>query len=243
MKKTIKISMTLLGMALLAGCGEKPTIQTQSVKSTPLTTQNSTNKNSKTENQAPVVDKIGIKFSTPANGTVIQTGSKINVAVELKGGIKLKDYLMIMAPGNEAVKLYNPPYATTFNVPVDAYGDFAISALGGGVDGNLYSDTIKLSVDNKATLQKIDVSPLSLFLNLGMPPMQISVNGTYSDGTIRDLSKAVQGTKYASGNEKILSVDENGLVTPKSTGVAFVGVTPITGKQIDVRVEIDKPLE
>ena len=185
------------------------------------------------ENQTPLGE---IQFSKPVSGTTVQPGAQVDVALTLTGTLTLKNVL-IMAAGSDVVELVNPPYTAVVTVPTDAYGTFVIFALGQGTDGNLYSASVTLSVNSSAVLQKVDVTPQSLYLDLGQE-LDISVTGTYSDGTIRSLSSSAQGTVYKSSDENILSVSVNGTVTPHAIGVGFVLVSPASSIPVTVRVEI-----
>ncbi len=185
------------------------------------------------ENQTPLGQ---IQFSSPVSGTTVLPGAQINVALTLTGSLKLNNVL-IMAAGSDAVELVNPPYTAVFTVPTDTYDTFLISALGEGTDGYLYAASVSLSVNSAAVLQKVDVTPQSLYLDLGQE-LDISVTGTYSDGTVRSLSSSTQGTVYKSGDENILSVSVNGTVTPHAIGVGFVLVSPASSIPVTVRVEI-----
>jgi hypothetical protein len=185
------------------------------------------------ENQTPLGE---IQFSKPVSGTTVQPGAQVNVAITLTGTLTLKNVL-IMAAGSDVVELVNPPYTAVVTVPTDAYGTFAIFALGEGTDENLYGASVTLSVNSAAVLQKVDVTPQSLYLDLGQE-LDISVTGTYSDGTIRSLSSSAQGTVYKSSDENILSVSVDGTVTPHAIGVGFVLVSPASSIPVTVRVEI-----
>lgn len=180
-----------------------------------------------------------IQFVAPADEATVAPGDAVNVELTLTGTLTLNDVL-IMAPGSEAVELLSPPYTTQFIVPVDAYGNFVISALGEGTDGNLYAASITININNTAGLDHVTVGPEALYLDLGQE-MAISVTGTYSDGTVRDLSAALNGTVYAGSDDAILTVSGDGMVTPHAVGVGFVKVTPAGEAPVIVRVEIAAP--
>jgi hypothetical protein len=180
-----------------------------------------------------------IQFVSPADGATVAPGDAVNVELALTGTLVLNDVL-IMAPGSDVVELLSPPYTTAFTVPVDAYGDFVISALGEGTDGNLYAASVTLNVNNVAGLDHVTVAPESMYLDLGQE-MNLTVTGTYSDSTVRDLSAALKGTVYVSSDETILTVSGDGLITPIAVGLGFVKVTPAGEAPVLVRVEIAEP--
>ena len=188
---------------------------------------------SSSENQTPLGD---IQFSKPLNGTTVQPGAQVDIELTLTDNLTLKNVL-ILATGSDAVELVNPPYTAVVTVPADSYDIFTISALGEGTDGNLYSASVTISVTNSAVLQKVEVSPQSLHLDFGQS-LDLSVTGTYSDGTVRNLSLGAQGTVYKSSNESILSVSADGTITPHTIGVGYVQVTPASAEPVIIRVEI-----
>jgi hypothetical protein len=180
-----------------------------------------------------------IQFVSPVDGAIVAPGEAVNVELTLTGTLTLNNVL-IMAPGSDAVELVTPPYTTQFTVPIGAYGDFVISALGEGTDGNLYAASVTLNVNNTAGLDHVTVAPEALYLDLGQE-MNLTVTGTYSDGTVRDLSAAIKGTVYASSDEAILTISGDGMVTPHAVGIGFVKVTPSGEAPVVVRVEIVEP--
>ncbi|MGD9732942.1 MAG: DUF1566 domain-containing protein [Desulfamplus sp.] len=182
-----------------------------------------------------------IQFFNPINGTSVLPGEQIDIELVLTVSLTLQNMLILTSdPDSDAVELFSPPYTTSVTVPENAYGDFVISVLGSGTDGNLYAASVTLPVINDAVLQSVDVTPQSIYFDLGQT-MDISVRGTYSDETVRDLSSAEQGTTYKSSNEAILSVSSDGKITPKAVGVGFVLVTYPSFKPVTIRVQISKP--
>jgi len=53
---------------------------------------------------------------------------------------------------------------------------------------------------------------------------QLYIEGIYSDGVERDLRLGQTGTTYASSNEKVVSVNANGLATSVGPGTALITV-------------------
>ncbi|MGD9975610.1 MAG: DUF1566 domain-containing protein [Desulfatirhabdiaceae bacterium] len=177
-----------------------------------------------------------IQFTTPTNGTMVLPGDQVNVEIALTGTLSLTN-LLIMANGSDPVEVINPLYTAIFAVPVDAYGNFEISALGEGVDGNLYAASVTLTVNNSAVLEKVDVSPTALFLEPGQQ-IDLEVIGTYSDGSTRRLNSE---TGYISSDGNILYVNSFGTITALATGLGFINVSPALGDPVVVRVEIAAP--
>jgi len=180
----------------------------------------------------------GILFVTPEEGQIVAPGDFVNVEIAVTGELTLES-LLAMAPGSDAVEFSNPPYTTSFEIPSNSYGTFAITALGDGTDGELYGSIVTLQVDNSATLEEIEVSPEALYLDIGQET-EIQVRGKYSDGSLRDLSKAGDGTTYESSDEQVLLVDANGTCTGLSAGTASVTVRYFDEELMTVSVEVSE---
>jgi len=54
---------------------------------------------------------------------------------------------------------------------------------------------------------------------------QVRVNVTFSDGSQKEINARGFGTTYRTSNPAIVTVDENGRVTARGTGIAFITVT------------------
>ncbi|MDQ0359926.1 Ig-like domain-containing protein [Breznakia pachnodae] len=76
------------------------------------------------------------------------------------------------------------------------------------------SDSIEVTVIQPVTGVEVQEKPISLMVG---NTHQITTNVSPSDATNKDLS-------YKSSNEKILTVDKNGLITAKGKGIAVVSV-------------------
>jgi hypothetical protein len=51
---------------------------------------------------------------------------------------------------------------------------------------------------------------------------QIYLKGVYSDGVVRDVWSASSGTTYTSSDEKVVTVNPDGLVTARGPGKARI---------------------
>jgi PKD repeat protein/pimeloyl-ACP methyl ester carboxylesterase len=185
------------------------------------------------ENQEPLGE---IQFTKPVTGVTVLPGEQVNVELTLTGSLSLNNVL-IMAKGSEPIEITDPPYTTFVIVPLDAYGTFDISALGEGTDGNLYTSSVTITVNNSAMLEKVDVSPTALTMEPGQQ-ISLEVIGSYSDGSTRSLN---QKTAYIRSNGDILSVNSSGTITAISIGLGFIQVSPVYGDPVIVRVEISAP--
>ncbi|MCD6296780.1 MAG: SBBP repeat-containing protein, partial [Deltaproteobacteria bacterium] len=181
----------------------------------------------------------GIAFVTPSDGEVISPGDTVDVEITTTGGLTLES-LLVIDPYSDPVDITSPPYTTSFNVPLDAYGSYSLTALGEGTDGELYGAKVTLDVENPATLVSLEVSPETLFIDTG-GAVGISVMGEFTDGSLRDLSKGSAGTTYESGNTGIVTVDANGTCTGISAGTADVTVRHGAQPAVTIAVKVAQP--
>ena len=189
--------------------------------------------------RAPLSVDAGIAFVTPSDGDVISPGDTVDVEITTTGGLTLES-LLIIDPYSDPVNITSPPYTTSFNVPLDAYGSYSLTALGEGTDGELYGAEVTLDVNNPATLVSLEVSPKTLFIDTG-GAVGISVMGKFTDGSLRDLSKGSAGTTYESGNTGIVTVDANGTCTGISAGTADVTVRHGAQPVVTIAVKVTQP--
>lgn len=80
---------------------------------------------------------------------------------------------------------------------------------------NWIGEGLQLDKPETPTLSKIEILPVKRVLRDASDRQQLSVNGYFSDGTVRDLTAL---TVFTSSNESVASVDENGLVEKTGRG-------------------------
>lgn len=80
---------------------------------------------------------------------------------------------------------------------------------------NWIGEGLQLDKPETPTLSKIEILPAKRVLRDASDRQQLSVNGYFSDGTVRDLTAL---TVFTSSNESVASVDENGLVEKTGRG-------------------------
>jgi hypothetical protein len=96
-----------------------------------------------------------------------------------------------------------------------APGSSMISASSGGVSGNT-----TLAVGN-AVLNSIAVTPAAISIPLGLQE-QLNATGTFSDGSIKDLTL---GANWTSSNPAVLAVSSTGDLTTSAVGSAMITAT------------------
>jgi hypothetical protein len=76
-----------------------------------------------------------------------------------------------------------------------------------------------------ATLTALDISPADPVISNSATSLQLSVGGLFTDGRMLNLTSGSLGTRYASLNPEVATVDQDGLVTARAGGTATIVVT------------------
>ncbi|RLJ18333.1 hypothetical protein DJ031_11780 [bacterium endosymbiont of Escarpia laminata] len=103
---------------------------------------------------------------------------------------------------------------------------------------NGFSDQAQVVVEVGITLDSLDMSPVQVTLRTTSDAVQLMVTGSFSDGSSRDLSAAASGTLYTSSLVGVVSVDEDGRLTPQTNGSAIVTAVN-EGRAVDSTVSVD----
>ncbi|MCI0371454.1 MAG: Ig-like domain-containing protein [candidate division NC10 bacterium] len=146
-----------------------------------------------------------------------------------------------------------PPFVFTLEIPPDApLGPQPLTAfIGLGKDDSVKS-TITIHVETVAPVQMIRVRsrtvgrPASVALIAGVTEQRLKVEGTFTDGTTRDISKSREIT-YVSSNPQVATVTPEGLVEAVEPGTTTITVTykdksttvPVTVKFRKLTVPLD----
>ncbi len=103
---------------------------------------------------------------------------------------------------------------------------------------NGFNDQAQIVVEVGVTLDSLDMLPAQVTLRTASDAAQLTVNGSFSDGSSRDLSAAASGTLYTSSLVGVVSVDEEGRLTPQTNGSAIVTAVN-EGRAVDSSVSVD----
>jgi hypothetical protein len=171
-----------------------------------------------------------IVITSPQDGARFKEGDTVTVVAELSPGdpeMLYVRFFVTKAMDDCGEITTHPRYECTFTIPPGSPSVIQISAGGKGRDTIVESQTISISVTlpPTVTLQGLK-SALGnkLFLVMIGENEQLYIKGVYSDGVERDLSSALTGTTYTSSDEKVVTIDKDGLVTAKSVGTARITV-------------------
>jgi hypothetical protein len=188
-----------------------------------------------------------VEIISPKDGEVIPIGSEVVIQVKA-------------SPGDDIVRVYlsHSDEAMKHNDQTDCF-EQRIKLRGdtlGAVPIEVWSINSKEVTSTASVTIHINLPPVLPLISLRIHAEQrklvlegigehenLQVIGEFPDGTVRFVSKEVFGTTYRSGDEHVVTVDANGLVTAVGVGETTIQVRNgerETQAQIIVR---PKPLE
>lgn len=166
----------------------------------------------------------GIVISDPLPGALVNPGEQRSVTVNPTDGF-VPVHVIIGSIG-DTVLIESAPFTSDIQIPVDAIGAISFSAIAFDSDWNIaIAQDVVVTADVAASLTGIAFDPDVAFLLAFAADYQLRVFGTFDDGVNRDVTAPQRGTEYASLNPEIATIDEAGLVTAVSVGVATVQAT------------------
>lgn len=193
----------------------------------------------------------GIAISQPQEGEEFFPGDQIFLSVEAIEGFVIDQVLFVSPFTNET--LTAPPYYVNFTIPDDVIGSVKIMAVGRDASEQFVSDEVSVNVvpSSASPLQSLQaglkmvsiqegnaISEYSgIYMDLKGNPLQMNVEGMYSDGAKRKLQSADTGTTYVSNDSAIVTVNEEGLLTAQGIGKTTVTATN-SGISVDVPVTV-----
>lgn len=127
---------------------------------------------------------------------------------------------------------HTPPFDFPYTIPVDAIGTLRVVAVGEDSPKDLgYVTEAFIQVGTPATIQAISVpslgnlmgQPIPQFFNYYKETETIySVQGTYSDGIVRDISSPSAGTTYTTQDPTVVQILEDGSLQAVGEGLTTV---------------------
>lgn len=199
-----------------------------------------------------------LTLTAPAQGTVLQSGKTVPVAVavEKEANIRavryywyrideepLASHQATAAPFTAAGA--GTPFAGTVVVPAEALGAMRLLAVGEVTRGRLESyeefDEVVVTVETAAALSAVEftVEKPWRFNQVGKR-IGVPAVGQFNDGMLRPLTGPNTGSSFRSSDEEVVSVDATGLLQVMGPGKALVTVEN-RGKTgaVEVVVEAD----
>lgn len=171
----------------------------------------------------------------PKNGETFKEGDTLKIVAELSpDDPEIADVSFLVTKGIDhcpSAIATHPRYECSFIIPPGAPSVITITAIGETIESAVFSPEVSIRVTraNMATLQGIKIftgntSNKLFFFQIGQNK-RLHVDGIYSDGVKREeLSSAAAGTTYTSTDEKVVTVDRDGLVTAQGFGTARITI-------------------
>jgi hypothetical protein len=202
-----------------------------------------------------------LTLTAPATDATVSAGQALPVAVEVGGEVnlrRLRYYWYRIDEEPLASHQANPapftpsqdgaPLTGTVMVPEDALGRMRLLAVGEVVGGRMESreefDEVLVTVGTTSELQTIEFSVQKPWrLTPVGKRIVVPAIGQFGDGASRPLSGPSVGSRFRSSDERVVSVDGNGVLHVRGGGKATVSVDN-RGKTgtVDVIVEADGEL-
>ena len=174
-------------------------------------------------------------ITSPKDGATFKAGDTVKLVAELSPGsqedmdIGYVDFFFSKGFNPNCPKEISthPRYECNFTIPKGSPQVIEISAVGTTVDSAIASPWIAIYVPLPSTvvLQKMKsfTGDRIYFFQLGQNK-RLYIQGIYSDGVVREIWLAKTGTTYTCSNEKVVTVDADGLATAKGAGMAQITV-------------------
>jgi len=173
---------------------------------------------------------FGLTLVTPKKGESFHAGDTITLLAKLSPG---EEITTVAFHSSKLLfeTVNGPPFQFDYKIPPEFVGELRVWAIGKN-DHNPsapFIDAPKITVNvilpPTVTLQAIGMDTQIMFLLFESEEPnteRLFVAGRYSDGISRDLTSSASGTTYESTDEKVATVDKEGIVTGISIGKAFI---------------------
>lgn len=171
-----------------------------------------------------------LAITSPADGTVVNPGQMITVAVTSPAGLTFTSVGVIgtdpfwMSDLADSVPAQSP-----YTVPTQiACGSYLFTAHALRASGQtVQSDSISIDVERPDLPLQLTANIPVLFMDSGTT-FPLSLSGNFSDGSVFDVSGSSY-MSYGSNNISAATVDGNGVVTAVATGTGTITATYTLG--------------
>ncbi len=193
---------------------------------------------------------FGFEITEPKAGSIFHPGDQVTVKVVTKPSEKLIGVWFGTLKMHESEIDLIAPYEFRFTISPEFIGTETIVAIAKFEDNAAIEARVAITVvlSSSVVLEKITAREKRIYLwkvpadtenPQSYEQEQLDVDGLFSDGIVRDISASSAGTRYVSGNEKVVTVDSEGLVTAIALGKAQIiikngskqGIVDVTVKQ------------
>ncbi len=175
-----------------------------------------------------------LRIITPQDGTIVEPGQSFAVAVEPERGITPASIALISNPIFTVQE--RPPFSFSVSYPVDIpLGPKRLTADGRDTRNRPLTAEITLHVETTTPVKSIQVEPAKLNFFTSWQN-SLSVEGTFSDGQVRDVTKSRE-TTYVLSNPQVVTISRNGLVEVLDNGTTTITIT-YKDKTVTVPVKV-----
>lgn len=159
----------------------------------------------------------GVELVSPVDGTLYAPGDVIQLEAAAVDDFPLASVTVLSELG--PVELSGTPFTGSVEIPDSFLGPLQLIAMGtDGDEAVVFSDPVEVMVATDLTLESIEIVTGHVVMAGPGDERQLLVEGTYSDGVVRNITPAYTGTTYQSADPEIVEVTENGVLIPLSEG-------------------------
>lgn len=180
-------------------------------------------------------DVFALIITSPHDGDTFKEGDVVHFTAELTPETdKAVRYVRLMVYGiprssscDQEIRTH-PKYECDFTIPMGSPNSIKLNAHIVSTNGVIEAPevTVNVVLPSSVVLKSLRlVGGNTVFLYGTNSLEQLHIVGHFSDGNDRNLWLRTSGTKYASSDTKIITVDDDGLVTSIANGNAQITVT------------------
>ncbi len=159
-----------------------------------------------------------VTIDSPQDGTALDGNVPLTVRVSATGLVKSISLL-----GDRVIlDKTQAPYEFTVFLPGDVLGQTTFVAVAEFTDGTIaISEPVNVNVRRNLAIESLQLGATSRALMIGNPD-QLYVQALFADGILRDVTRSTLGTTYTSGDDAILSVSQDGILSGRNPGTTTV---------------------
>jgi hypothetical protein len=168
--------------------------------------------------------QIDLKIIFPAAGTTVSPGDIVTVTVESLNGFVPNS--IIVGTDTLPLEMTQPPFTTSFEVPLNAIGNMRFVAFGVASNGEDEAVSLPVDINVQVAANLVGLSSIddSIGISSANSNPSVRVKATFDDGVDRNVSGSAHGSTYVSDDTDILTVDANGVLTGVKDGETTVSV-------------------
>src|SRR5258708_11409169 len=171
--------------------------------------------------------QVALQISSPANGTVVNSGQTLTVTVTSPNGTAFSQ-IAVIGPDPIGFKILSTSAPAQFSIPIPANADsrfYSLTADGIMSSGQgATSAPIRIDIERSDFPHKLFSTTSGLVLESQGEQSPLAMLATFSDGNTVDVTGSTL-LSYASSNNGVASVSPNGVVTAVGAGAAIITAT------------------